>query len=168
MSITPFRIGIDPGITGALAFFAPSGSLLHVVDMPTTTLTGKRQAVSASELGKIVSGWCDRGVMTHGVTAFLEQVSAMPKQGVSSMFSFGTSYGIVQGVLGALQMPVQFVTPQAWKKRAGIPPKSEKDFARTVAQRLYPSASLERKKDIGRADAILIARFGGLAMGDEV
>lgn len=151
-----YRIGIDPGVSGAIALIGLHGELHHVFDMPTMTLTGTRQQVNAAELAKMLYPW------KHyvGMTAYLEQVSAMPGQGVSSMFGFGTSYGIVQGVLGALQIPVCLVTPQAWKKRAGIPPKSEKDKARAIAQQLYPQAPLARKKDIGRADAILIARFG--------
>ncbi len=151
-----YRIGIDPGISGAIALLGPGGELEDLLDMPIMLLTGTRHKVNAAALGKIFSAWLD----LPGLTALLEQVSAMPGQGVSSMFGFGMSYGIVQGVLGALQIPVTFVTPVAWKKRAGIPAKSEKDYARTIAQQLYPNASLERKKDIGRADAILIARFG--------
>jgi len=151
-----YRIGIDPGITGAIALLGPAGELDDLLDMPTMLLTGTRQKVNAAELGKIIGRWTD----LPGLTALLEQVSAMPGQGVSSMFGFGMSYGIVQGVLGALQIPVTFVTPQCWKKRAGIPAKSEKDYSRTIAQQLYPNASLERKKHVGRADAILIARFG--------
>ena len=75
------------------------------------------------------------------------------------MFSFGTSYGIVIGVLAALSIPMVLVSPQTWKANAGIRGK-DKDYARTLAQQLYPGAELGRKKDIGRADAILIARFG--------
>jgi crossover junction endodeoxyribonuclease RuvC len=77
------------------------------------------------------------------------------------MFSFGCSFGVILGVLAALSIPLVLVRPQAWKKRAGLPGKREnKDAARTLAQQLYPLAELGRKKDIGRADAILIARFG--------
>ena len=77
------------------------------------------------------------------------------------MFNFGTSYGMVIGVAAALEMPLVLVRPAIWKKRAGVPGKStDKDMARTIAQRLYPTAPLGRKKDVGRADAILIARYG--------
>ena len=145
------KIGIDPGISGAIAMLNDDDSLINVYDMPVMAGTGKRQQVNASELAKLLSH-------SHG-TSYLERVSAMPKQGVSSMFSFGTSYGIVLGVLAALQIPIVLVTPQRWKKTAGLTGK-EKDMARTLAQQLYPEAELGRKKDIGRADAILIARFG--------
>ena len=150
------RIGIDPGISGALALLTDDLKLLEVIDMPAMA-QGKHQQVNAAELGKIIERW--RRKYEGNLTAYLEHVSAMPGQGVSSMFGFGVSYGIVQGVLGALQIPVIMVTPGVWKRRAGLIGK-EKDMARTLAQRMYPAANLARKKDIGRADAILIAHFG--------
>jgi len=147
-------IGIDPGISGALALLDDDGQLVDVKDMPIMAGTGKRQQINGAELSKMLIS------MSHDVSgAYLEHVSAMPKQGVSSMFSFGMSYGIVLGILAALQIPVLLVTPRAWKKRAGLE-KKEKDACRTLMQQLYPAAPLGRKKDIGRADAIAIARFG--------
>lgn len=150
------RIGIDPGISGALALLTDDLKLLEVVDMPVMA-QGKHHQVNAAELGKILERW--RRKYEGNLTAYLESVSAMPGQGVSSMFGFGVSYGIVQGVLGTLQIPVIMITPGVWKRRAGLIGK-EKDMARTLAIRLYPEASLARKLDCGRADAILIARFG--------
>lgn len=149
------RIGIDPGLSGAIAFMQDNFDLVAVHDMPTMALSKGKNQVNAAALVKIIntqSSW--------SLTAYLEQVSAMPGQGVCSMFSFGTSYGVVQGVLAALNIPVVLVRPQAWKTKAGLK-GTDKDMSRTLAQRLYPSAELSRKKDIGRADAILIARFGG-------
>jgi len=146
------KIGVDCGISGAIALLNDNDSFIAVYDMPVMAGTGKRQQVNGAELAKILK---------HvGGVAYVEKVYAMPKQGVSSMFSFGTSYGIVLGVLAALGIPVVLVTPQSWKKRAGLTGK-EKDAARALAQQLYPIAELGRKKDIGRADALLIARFGG-------
>ncbi len=150
------KIGIDPGLSGALALLEDDNTLSDIVDMPVMALTGKRSTVNAAEVSKILKLWLKDS--SH-VIAYLEQVSAMPGQGVSSMFGFGVSYGIIQGTLGALGIPVIFITPQKWKKIAGLIGK-EKDMARTIAQRLYPDAELARKKDIGRADALLIARFG--------
>lgn len=150
------RIGIDPGISGALALLEDDNTLSDIVDMPIMPLKGNRNTVNAAEVSKILKLWLNG---SGKVTAHLEQVSAMPGQGVSSMFGFGVSYGIVQGVLASLGIPVILVTPQQWKKRAGLLGK-EKDMARTMAQRLYPMADLSRKKDIGRADAILIAYYG--------
>jgi len=145
--------GIDPGVTGAIAFLNDDLSLIEVLDMPTMLLTGKKQQVNAAALANILRDW------GNGATAYLERVSAMPGQGVASMFNFGMGFGIIKGVLGALQIPMVLVSPVTWKKRAGLQGK-EKDASRTLAQQLYPAAPLGRKKDIGRADAILIARYG--------
>ena len=146
------KIGIDPGVSGALALLDDNNKLIEVVDMPVMPFGKTKRQVNAAELGKILP--------TKAVVAYLEQVSAFPGQGVTAMFNFGMSYGVIQGVLGALQIPVVFVTPQAWKKRAGLIGKN-KDYARTLAQQLYPKANLSYKKNIGRAEAILIARYGG-------
>lgn len=151
------RIGIDPGVGGAIALLNQQNQFLAVQDMPVMIITGKRQTVNAAALSKILTAWVEG--IKEPVICYLEQVSAMPGQGVSSMFSFGVSYGVVQGVLSALNIPFVLVTPQAWKKRAGLI-HAEKDKARTTAQQLFPSADLSRKKDTGRADALLIARFG--------
>lgn len=152
------KLGVDPGMTGALALLSIDGHrVVEVVDMPIMPLTGKRNQVNSAELGKLVRRWWEHHPT---LTAYVEQVSAMPNQGVSSMFSFGMGYGAIQGVLAALGVPFVLVRPNAWKKRAGLL-RAEKDQARTLAQQLYPQAPLARKKDIGRADAILIARFGG-------
>lgn len=146
-------IGIDPGNTGAIALL-DGDSFVDVIDMPLMA-NGKKQQVNAVELAKICSDFVARGAHS----AIVERVGAMPGQGVSSMFNFGMGFGAIQGVLSALQIPYRLVTPQKWKKAAGLVGK-EKDNARTLAQQLYPAAPLGRKKDIGRADAILIARFG--------
>jgi crossover junction endodeoxyribonuclease RuvC len=151
------KIGIDPGNSGAIAFLNSKGECLGVVDMPTMTLNGKKQQVNAVELARIIERW--RNLSNEPLVAFLEAVSAMPGQGVSSMFNFGMGYGIVQGVLATQRIPFILVRPQQWKKRAGLI-GAEKDKARTLAQQMYPSVDLSRKKDIGRADSILIARFG--------
>lgn len=147
------RIGIDPGISGALALLDDNLALLDVLDMPIMALSKTKRQVNAAELAKILSKWKD-------ATAYVEKVSAYPGQGVTAMFNFGMSYGTLLGVLGALQIPVVLVSPQSWKKKAGILGK-EKDMSRTKAQQLYPEADLARKKDCGRAESILIARFGG-------
>jgi len=153
--MTKMIVGIDPGQTGALAFMGEGGMVESVHDMPIMArLHGKGQAVNAAELASII--------LEHKPKkAILEAVSAMPGQGVSSTFRFGESFGVVLGVLGALQVPVKFIAPQTWKKKAGLIGK-EKDAARTMAIMLHPEASdkLTRKKDCGRADAILIAKYG--------
>jgi crossover junction endodeoxyribonuclease RuvC len=151
------KIGIDPGVSGAIALLNSKGECLHVEDMPTMILNGKKQQVNAVELARMLERW--HNLSKEPLVAFLEAVSAMPGQGVSSMFNFGMGYGIVQGVLATQRIPFVLVRPQQWKKRAGLI-GAEKDKARTIAQQLFPSVDLSRKKDIGRADAILIAKYG--------
>ena len=149
-------VAIDPGQTGALAFME-GGKVTALIDMPTMARThGKGQQVDPYELASLI--------MEHNGQwgeAVMEQVGAMPGQGSVSMFNFGEGVGIVKGVLGALQIPVRFVTPQRWKKAAGLTGK-DKDAARTLAIQLHPEVAgeLTRKKDIGRADAVCIAHFG--------
>lgn len=151
--------GIDPGQTGAIAVLH-NGHIEQVFDMPTMArLHGKGQQVDAytltSKLLAAASGHNQR-------RAVIEAVSAMPGQGVSSMFRFGESLGIVLGVLGALQIPVRWISPAKWKRAAGLTGK-DKDAARTLALQLHPEVvgdMLARKKDTGRADAICIAHFG--------
>jgi crossover junction endodeoxyribonuclease RuvC len=146
-------IGIDPGNTGAIAFLTDELVLIGVSDMPLMA-NGKKQQVNAAALSEILA------MPLEDTRIVIEKVGAMPGQGVSSMFNFGMGYGVIQGVAAAMRIPYTLCTPQRWKKAAGLLGK-DKDNARTLAQQLYPKASLARKKDIGRADAILIARYGG-------
>lgn len=157
------RIGIDPGNTGAIALLNKNLEFVHVEDMPVTTLNGKKQQVNAVEVCRILERW--KSFSSEPLIAYLEKVSAMPGQGVSSMFNFGTGYGILQGVLASLRIGYVLVSPQQWKRRAGLI-NTEKDKARTVAQQLYPGVELGRKRDIGRADALLIATYGAVAIDD--
>jgi crossover junction endodeoxyribonuclease RuvC len=153
------KIGIDPGITGAIAFLYDDLSPIQVYDTPVMPM-GKHQQINGSEVAKILAPKVDfEG--TINTTCFIEQVAAMPGQGVVSMFNFCMSYGIVIGVCEALKIPVTFVRPNAWKKRAGLINKP-KEAARTLAQLYYPGLDLSLKKHVGRADALLIARFGFL------
>jgi crossover junction endodeoxyribonuclease RuvC len=152
------KIGVDPGITGAVAFLNDYLDLIKVEDMPTMQLGLKAHQVNASELTKIIHNDGNN----YNVTVYIEQVNAMPGQGVTSMFNFGMSYGMVQGIVAALGYPLVLVRPNAWKRGAGLIGKP-KDAARTLAQQLYPNADLAHKKDVGRADALLIARFGFVA-----
>jgi crossover junction endodeoxyribonuclease RuvC len=158
-------IGIDPGQSGAIAVLS-DGRVVSLHDMPCSArLHGKGQQVDAAALASIIRavmcdeeghvGWAD-------VEAILESVSAMPGQGVSSMFRFGESLGIVIGVIGTLGIPFKWVTPQKWKKSAGLLGK-DKDASRTLAIQRFPEVAdrLARKKDAGRSDAICIAVFGG-------
>lgn len=153
------KIGIDPGNTGALALMEDNGGLIEVVDMPIMAM-GKKNQVNPVELANILSNWKAMARMDNlKLFAYIEHVHSMPKQGVSSSFNFGMGYGVIQGVVAALKIPTKLIPSQTWKKYHCLTGK-EKDNARTLALQQYPDASLARKKDIGRADAILIALYG--------
>jgi crossover junction endodeoxyribonuclease RuvC len=153
------KIGIDPGLTGAIAGLSDELKFVFVVDMPTWTLGVKHSQVNAVAVGQILESW--RRKYDGSLTVYMEQVNAMPGQGVTSMFNFGMSYGMIQGCCGALQIPMVLVRPNAWKKKCSLTGKP-KDASRTLAGQYYPEAELNLKKHTGRADAILIARFGWL------
>lgn len=145
----PTIIGIDPGLTGAIAcLHADTGALIWVEDMP---VIDKR--INAAALGDLL----DPEV---GAMVVVEAVHAMPKQGVSSSFNFGHSLGVIHGVIGALALPQCNVTPQEWKKHHRLI-GTTKGASRQRATELYPAhASLfARVKDDGRAEAVLIARW---------
>jgi crossover junction endodeoxyribonuclease RuvC len=149
-------IGIDPGLNGAIAFFDPIKGHLSVVDMPTVELLRngkKKREVSAQILATIIRCVGDKSL------AVIERVNAMPGQGVTSVFSFGRSSGIVEGVLAALEIPTQIVTPQMWQKAASV--RGGKDGARQRATELFPAYAglFARKKDDGRADASCMAWY---------
>lgn len=150
-------IAIDPGQTGCIAVYS-HGQITHLIDMPIMARThGKGQQVDPYTLSTAL---LDAGA--PGATyALMEQVASRPGQSSQAGFNFGESVGVVKGVLGALQIPVRFVTPQRWKKASGLLGK-DKDAARTLAIQLHPEVAdqLTRKKDGGRADAICIAHFG--------
>ena len=152
-------IGIDPGISGSICFFE-DGKILDVVEMPTMTdgKKNKRQ-VNGSQLYNEISKRIQHNDKTD-IKVIIEQVSAMPGQGVTSMFNFGQSYGILKGICSAMQLPMYFVRPAKWKKYFNLI-NSEKDASRTRAIEIFPyfSSHLARKKDSNKADAILIASF---------
>lgn len=141
--------GIDPGVSGAISKFE-DGKLIDAYDMPTLK-QGKKNKCNCAAIAKMLCS-------DEKAIVVIEQVSAMPGQGTASMFNFGMSFGMAQGVALGLGYELHLVTPQKWKKHFSLIGK-DKDNARTSAQQLYPEASLSRKKDVGRADAILIARW---------
>ena len=150
------KIGIDPGLSGAIVVLED--------DLPTewyrmpTMKTGSANRVNAAALAAIIR----RTIFDDEETrAYVELVSSMPGQGVASMFSFGHSAGVIQGVLGAYRMPVKMVTPQAWKKRAGLIGK-DKEASRTLAIQMWPEWRDLDKKGVGQAfaDAAFIALYG--------
>ena len=152
-------IGIDPGISGSICFFE-DGKILEVIEMPVMT-DGKKnkKQVNGAQIYNEISTKI-RSIEKQNLRVIIEQVSAMPGQGVTSMFNFGQSFGILKGICSAMQLPMYFVRPAKWKKYFGLI-KSEKDASRTKAIEMFPyfSSQLSKKKDSNKADAILIASF---------
>ncbi len=152
-------IGIDPGISGSICFFQ-DGKIIDVVEMPTMTEGKKnKKQVNGSQIFNEISARIKR-LDNKDIKVVVEQVSAMPGQGVTSMFNFGQSFGILKGICSAMQLPIYFVRPAKWKKYFNLI-NSEKDASRTRAIEIFPyfSSHLSRKKDSNKADAILIACF---------
>ena len=152
-------IGIDPGISGSICFFK-DGKILDVVEMPTMTdgKKNKRQ-VNGSQIYNEIKKKIDV-VSEENIRVVIEHVTAMPGQGVTSMFNFGQSFGILKGICSAMRLPMYFVRPAKWKKYFNLI-NSEKDASRTRAIEIFPyfSAQLSKKKDNNKADAILIASY---------
>ncbi|MDA9217423.1 crossover junction endodeoxyribonuclease [Candidatus Pelagibacter ubique] len=152
-------IGIDPGITGSICFFE-DGKITDVIEMPNMPegKKNKKQVNGAQIYYEISSRIKD--IKKEDIKVIIEQVSAMPGQGVTSMFNFGQSFGILKGICSAMQLPMYFVRPTKWKKYFNLI-NSEKDASRTKAIEVFPyfSSELSRKKDSNKADAILIASF---------
>ncbi|MFL2851982.1 MAG: crossover junction endodeoxyribonuclease [Candidatus Pelagibacter sp.] len=152
-------IGIDPGISGSICFFE-DGKILDVIDMPTMTEGKKnKKQVNGSQIYNEISKRIKKNEKQN-VRVIIEQVSAMPGQGVTSMFNFGQSFGILKGMCSAMQLSMYFVRPAKWKKYFNLI-NSEKDASRTRAIEIFPyfSSQLSKKKDSNKADAILIASF---------
>ena len=152
-------IGIDPGISGSICFFQ-DGKINDVVEMPTM-IEGKKnkKQVNGSQIFNEIS-YRTKKIDRKDIKVVIEQVSAMPGQGVTSMFNFGQSFGILKGICSAMQLPMYFVRPAKWKKYFNLI-NSEKDASRARAIEIFPyfSSQLSRKKDSNKADAILIASF---------
>ena len=152
-------IGIDPGITGSICFFE-DGKIIDVVEMPNM-VEGKKnkKQVNGAQIYYEISLRI-KSLRKEEIKVVIEQVSAMPGQGVTSMFNFGQSFGILKGICSAMQLSMYFVRPAKWKKYFNLI-NSEKDASRTKAIEIFPyfSSQLSRKKDSNKADAILIASF---------
>ena len=152
-------IGIDPGISGSICFFE-DGEIVDVIEMPTMTEGKKnKKQVNGSQIYNEISKRIKKNEKQN-VRVIIEQVSAMPGQGVTSMFNFGQSFGILKGMCSAMQLSMYFVRPAKWKKYFNLI-NSEKDASRTRAIEIFPyfSSQLSKKKDSNKADAILIASF---------
>ena len=154
-------IAIDPGINGAICFFE-NGEVKDVLDMPTMSegKKNKRQVNGHQMYNELTNRIKEYESKTINVNVIVEQVSAMPGQGVTSMFNFGQSFGVIKGICAAMQLPIFFVRPAKWKKHFGLI-NSQKDASRTKAIEMFPKISsiLSKKKDSNKDDAILIASF---------
>ena len=152
-------IGIDPGISGSICFFQ-DGKIIDVVEMPNMIegKKNKKQVNGAQTFHEISTRI--KNEKKENIKVIIEQVSAMPGQGVTSMFNFGQSFGILKGICSAMQLPMYFVRPAKWKKYFNLI-NSEKDASRTKAIEIFPyfSSQLSKKKDSNKADAILLASF---------
>tara|TARA_B100001027_G_C16137567_1_gene272136 strand:- start:206 stop:700 length:495 start_codon:yes stop_codon:yes gene_type:complete len=152
-------IGIDPGINGAICFFE-NGEVKEVIDMPTMQdgKKNKRQ-INGNQIVNEISLRI-QNIHKKNINVVVEQVSAMPGQGVTSMFNFGQSFGVIKGICAAMQLSIFFVRPAKWKKNFDLI-NTEKDASRTKAIEMFPTISsyLSKKKDSNKADAILIACF---------
>tara|TARA_B100001540_G_C15765963_1_gene623971 strand:- start:66 stop:560 length:495 start_codon:yes stop_codon:yes gene_type:complete len=152
-------IGIDPGISGAICFFE-DGQVKEILDMPVMAdgKKNKRQ-INGPQIFNEISSRITK-FSKKDIIVVIEQVSAMPGQGVTSMFNFGQSFGVLKGICSAMQLSMFFVRPAKWKKYFGLI-KTEKDASRTKVIEIFPyiSSELSRKKDSNKADAVLIASF---------
>jgi len=150
-------IGIDPGLSGGIAILDDL-KIFDIYDMPIMSEGKKnKNQLNSAQLVNIIK----KNIISSGDTFLIvEQVSAMPGQGVTSMFNFGQTFGSIKGICAALNLPIFFVRPAKWKKHFDLI-NSSKDASRTKVIEMYPSISprLSKKKDVNKADAILIARY---------
>lgn len=149
--------GVDPGVSGALSIYE-NKKLKEVIDMPTMSEGKKnKKQINAAQLSLEIKQRINGSSETAVV---VEHVTAMPGQGVTSMFNFGQSFGVIKGICSALNLPIYFVRPVKWKKHFNLI-GSSKDASRTKAIELFPSFSndMAKKKDANKADAILIGRY---------
>ncbi len=151
-------IGIDPGLSGAIAILE-NNKVLNIFDIPVMSegKKNKRQLNSALLVNLLKENINNK---EEEVVVVVEQVNAMPGQGVTSMFNFGQTFGAIKGICAALELPIYFVRPSKWKKHFELI-NSSKDSSRTKVIEMYPKLSnqLAKKKDVNKSDAILIARY---------
>ena len=149
-------IGIDPGLSGGIAILDDL-KIFDVFDMPIMSEGKKnKNQLNSAQLVNILK----KNIVNGNTFVIVEQVSAMPGQGVTSMFNFGQSFGILKGICSAMHLSMHFVRPAKWKKYFNLI-KCEKDASRTKAIEIFPyfSTNLSKKKDANKADAILIASY---------
>lgn len=154
-------LGVDPGLSGALALIGPAG--LRIIDMPTLQ-PGKRRIIDEVELARLIdaAGPIDR--------AYLELVATRPGEGAVGAFAFGKGYGLIRGILRAHFIPIVDIAPRRWKAAVGIPAGAGKDASRAKAKDIFQreAGAFARVKDDGRAEAALIAHYGVMSLGEKV
>ena len=150
-------IGIDPGLSGAIAVLE-NNKVINIFEIPVMSEGKKNKRQLNSAL--LVNLLKENINKEEEVAVVVEQVNAMPGQGVTSMFNFGQTFGALKGICAALELPIFFIRPSKWKKHFELI-NSSKDASRTKAIEMYPKLSkqLSKKKDVNKSDAILIARF---------
>lgn len=153
-----YILGVDPGLSGALAWYDPTDRSVIVHDMPTFQIDrnkGHRREIDYYNLGRLIDTYA-----ADTKSAFVERVASMPAQGIASAFTFGEAFGAVKGAIAANLIPMQLITPQVWKRSFGL--TQDKDASRRAASQLLPAhgAQWQRSKDDGRAEAVLLAIFG--------
>lgn len=171
-------IGCDPGADGAFAFLSEDEKILHVADIPTNTFTarrknrkegdphktkvGRRREIDAGAIVQILENYIPDDLMGVRTMVFIERVNAMSKQGIASAFTFGKTAGLIEGVVQALRIPFEYVSPGVWTKVMMPGTTHEKAQGIITAKRLLPTASdwLTLAKHTNRADALLIALYG--------
>ena len=154
-----YIIGIDPGISGAICFF-DNGKIIDVIEMPTMAEGKKnKKQVNGNQLYNELKKYLSE-INIDEACVVVEHVTAMPGQGVTSMFNFGQSFGVIKGICSAMQLPIHFIRPTKWKKYFNLI-NTSKDASRSRAIELFPKVSekLKRRKDSNKADSILIASY---------
>lgn len=154
--MTTIVLGIDPGANGAIAILSSAGELLEVVDMPATLEANGRRATNAPLLAEIIA-------KSHAGRIFCEFVAARPTDAKVAAFAFGRARGVIEGIAGAYDLPIVWLTPPTWKRFAGVPPgKENKDVARSQAIARWPAQAglFARKGDVDRAEAAFIGAAG--------
>jgi crossover junction endodeoxyribonuclease RuvC len=163
-------VGIDPGVSGAIGFIG--NGLVWVNDMPTVTTevsrkgksSAKRRVIDPSGLAALLGHLDIKLVVLEKVPPFVA-VGGVSKMGSATSFQLGRGFGLCEGVLAALKLPYRLVPPQTWKKLMLDGSSKDKGAALLVARRMFPSTSLTRKSDDGRAEALLMAQYAKIMSG---
>ena len=152
-------VGIDPGLKGAIATLSNGRPAVRI--MPTLKMGKSKLTLDERLIFQILKRRAE--AIEH---VFIEKVSAMPGQGVTSCFNFGCGWGVLRGICVGLQLPYTLVHPTTWKRvMCKDMPKGSKDTSIIIAKRLWPDVNLRptprsRKDSDGLADALLIAEYG--------